>query len=236
MTFPNSYHGVKKIFTAQILKIIEGVCIFAAAVAGLVTMAGTAVGLAAEETGTEVAAELGSTVVTFGIIGLVMIVAGGVLAIISYIMNIVGLRQAGQEEEAFHLGFLFACFALIIKFVSILLSLLNLGGGIGDNIADMFGRVCDIIIIISVLNGISNLAGRLGKPNIASLAERLITVLSVIIGLSAVATIIPIFFGVSVVFTDISMILTMVAGTLAIVGTIIYLVFLGKAVKMLKEN
>lgn len=232
MRFPNAYRGVKKIFTAQILKIIEGVCIFAAGVAGIITLSGAAVETAVGEE----AAEFVNATVTFGIIGLVLLVAGGVLAIISYIMNIVGLRQAGQDEDAFRLGFLFACFAMIIKFVSILLSLLNLGGGIGDNIADMFNRVCDVIIIISVMNGIGNLAVRLGNPRIAALAEKLIVTLSVIIGLSAVATIIPVFFGVSQVFATVSMILSMVAGTLAIVGTVIYLVFLGKAVTMLQES
>ena len=35
---------------------------------------------------------------------------------------------------------------------------------------------------------------------------------------------------------NISSIMNMVAGGLAIIGTIIYLVFLGKGMKMLKEN
>ncbi|MBQ6369118.1 MAG: hypothetical protein IKG67_00450 [Parasporobacterium sp.] len=236
MTFPNAYHGVKKIFTAQILKIIEGVCVFIAGVAGLIAIAGTVVGAAAEASAEEVPASLEGTLVTFGIIGLVFIVAGGVLSVVSYIMNIVGLRQAGKDEDAFQLGFMFACFAMIIKFVSILFSLLNVGGGIADNIADTVGRICDIVIMISVLNGVANLAERLHNEKLAELAGKLMNTLIVIIGLSAVATVIPAFFGVNEVFMNISSIMNMVAGGLAIIGTIIYLVFLGKGMKMLKEN
>ena len=203
MTFPNAYHGVKKIFTAQILKIIEGVCVFIAGVAGLIAIAGTVVGAAAEASAEEVPASLEGTLVTFGIIGLVFIVAGGVLSVVS------------KDEDAFQLGFMFACFAMIIKFVSILFSLLNVGGGIADNIADTVGRICDIVIMISVLNGVSNLAERLHNEKLAELAGKLMNTLIVIIGLSAVATVIP---------------------AKQNVGTIIYLVFLGKGMKMLKEN
>ena len=109
-------------------------------------------------------------------------------------------------------------------------------GGIADNIADTVGRICDIVIMISVLNGVANLAERLHNEKLAELAGKLMNTLIVIIGLSAVATVIPAFFGVNEVFMNISSIMNMVAGGLAIIGTIIYLVFLGKGMKMLKEN
>ena len=103
MTYPNAYHGVKKIFTAQILKIIEGFFMFIVAITSFFSA-----GTAALESALNSSGEASMTLAT---IALGFIVAAGILAIIAYIMNIVGLRQGGIDEEGFRMGFIVACFA-----------------------------------------------------------------------------------------------------------------------------
>ena len=157
------------------------------------------------------------------------------LSIIQGVISLQDIRKVGTIGGRTVAYFLCTtAFAVVIGLV--FANLLNVGGGIADNIADTVGRICDIVIMISVLNGVSNLAERLHNEKLAELAGKLMNTLIVIIGLSAVATVIPAFFGVNEVFMNISSIMNMVAGGLAIIGTIIYLVFLGKGMKMLKEN
>ena len=228
MTFPNAYHGVKKIFTAQILKIIGGVLLFLGAVSGLVALALTGVEESVEGSA--------SVAIIFYVIASVFLLAAGVLTIIAFIMNIVGLRQGGLDEEGFRLGFIAACFAMIIKFISILFSYLNVGGGIADNIADTITYICEIIIIVSVIGSINSLADRLGFSNISALGAKLMNILIAVIGLSALITVVPLFFGLGVGYSTPAYILSLVATSLSIVGYIVYLVFLGKGMKMLKEN
>ena len=120
MTFPNAYHGVKKIFTAEILSIIAAFLALVTAVVAIVA----AVSMAAGEEDAAAAAGLGT-------VGL--IIASGVLYIISYIMNLVGLHQAGKDEANFKTAFIIMIFTLILTVVTVIINTISSGNGIADN-------------------------------------------------------------------------------------------------------
>ena len=82
--------------------------------------------------------------------------------------------------------------------------------------------------------GVSNLAGKLEQSAMAKRAKSVGTLQIVILALSIVASIIALFTGNA--STIISGVLGLIASLLTVVFAIVYLVFLGKAKKMLKEN
>jgi len=228
MKYPNAYAGVSKILTAQILKMIGSVCMIIGGIAALVLAATLAVALG-EEGAEAVAAGSGLVTVLF-------MVAGGVLAIIAYILNIVGLRQAGKDEDSFDSGFVVAIFALIISVATAIFSAVNLGGGIADNISQTISYICEIFIIFCVINGIGNLAVELGNEKLANTGRRLFIIVCLMVILSAIANLIPAFFGANPVFQAIQGGLSITSGILSIVGYIIYIIYLAKGKKMLKNS
>ena len=223
MTFPNAFRGVKKIFTAEILKLIGVACLLIAAVLTLLAAGSVAAG----SDGGAVASGLGATV---------LLAAGAVLPIIGFIMNLVGLSQAGKDEDNFHTAFIVAIFALIIRVVSGIFTMLNVGGGVADNIANFISGICEIIVFVLVVNGVLSLADRLHKSELFGTASKLIICYVVPYGIAILAELIVIFFGVNETVATIEGIMLLVSSIFSMIAYIIYLVFLGKAKKMLCDN
>ena len=223
MTFPNAFKGVKKIFTSELLGLIGGICAFITAILALVAV----VSIGTESEGGFIAGGVGGAV--FG-------VAAAVLVLIGYILKLVGMKQAGHDEDRFRQAFWIAICALVLNVVSSIFRSMNVGGGIADNIVDLFVKVASIFITVFIISGIQNLADKLGKPEIGDSGHKLLTVIVIVYILSMIVTLIPIFFGSNPATSTISGILGIVAVLLDIIAYIIFLVYLGKAKKMLKEN
>ena len=223
MTFSNAYHGVKKVFTAELLKLFGGVCLLIAAVLGALAVGAAADGAA---TGAGVS----------GIGSIVFIAAGFVLPIIGYIMNLVGLHQAGKDEDGFKTAFTISIFALIIAVVAGILTAFNVGNGIADNIATIVQRICEIFIFVLVVGGVANLADRLGKTQMIGKASTVLTIFIVCWVINILASLVDVIFGVNDTTTTITSIAGIVVAVFSIIGYIVYLVFLGKAKNMLRDN
>lgn len=221
MTFPNAYKGIKKLHTAQVLGLIS-------AILGVVIAIFVVLSVAAISTQNESAA------VVFGLLILVVGIAAGVLAIIAYILQIVGLKNASHDDNSFYTAFVFAIIGLVLTVLATIFSSLNVANGFGDDIASLFTKFSTIIITAFVIIGVSNLAGKLEQSAMAKRAKSVGTLQIVILALSIVASIIALFTGNAA--TIISGVLGLIAALLTVVFAIVYLVFLGKAKKMLKEN
>lgn len=217
MTFQNGYHGVKKVFTAQILKIISSILM----------LAGSAILLAAAS------AEMADSML---FVSLVLLIAGFVVSLIAYIINIVGLHQSGKDDYYMQTAFYFAIFALIINAVSIIFSALNVGGGVADNISTTFTYLCDIVIILHVVRGIGSFAEQLGDEKIISLGNKLFILIAIMITLGAITSLLPVFFGTSDSALKVEGVFALVSSLAMLVAYIVYLVYLGKGVKMLKNK
>ncbi|MDO4207595.1 MAG: hypothetical protein Q4D15_08400, partial [Lachnospiraceae bacterium] len=175
-----------------------------------------------------------SATVVFGLLILVVGIAAGVLAIIAYILQIVGLKNASHDDNSFYTAFVFAIIGLVLTVLATIFSSLNVANGFGDDIASLFTKFSTIIITAFVIIGVSNLAGKLEQSAMAKRAKSVGTLQIVILALSIVASIIALFTGNAA--TIISGVLGLIASLLTVVFAIVYLVFLGKAKKMLKEN
>ncbi|MBQ6153305.1 MAG: hypothetical protein IJJ15_06125 [Ruminococcus sp.] len=223
MRFPNAYNGVKKIFSAEILHLVAvilmAVGLVTAVIAGVV---GTAVGDAAELTEGEFVVTVG------GIIGAVSILAvGGILALIAFILQIVGVGQAMKDESYFKTAFIFI-------FVGIACTVLSC---IPDTVlTDFFislfrtlGQISQLLVTIYIIGGIQRLASKMGNIDLERKG-------------STIFTLITIFYCVAIIVCIVSLFATLLAEIFAIcalvidlVTYIIFLSYLAQAKKMLAE-
>lgn len=213
MKFPNAYAGVKKLYTAEILALIGVIALLIAAFAGLV-MVGAA---EAEEAGVG-AASLGAAAI-FGLVG-------GVLAIIAFILQIVGLNAGGKDEPQFKTALSFAVAGIVVQALASFVP-----SEIVQKFAETFVPVAQVLLIYYVIAAIRSLADKLGNSEMVQKAKGIITIVYVTFGVQILAKVLGQF-----VFTDkIGGIVEIVGYVLAVVQFIVYLSYLSKAKKMLAQ-
>ena len=220
MSYPNSYYGVKKLLTSQILNLISSILVVIAVI--MVVISGASI-ITGDESG-----------VATMLIAIVIAIAVGVLHIVAYILQLVGLKQAGMDDRSFYTAFVFAIFGLALTLLSVVFYLLDVANGFGDDVAGIFNQFVSIIIAIFVINGIRNLAVAVGRNDMEGKTKTAGVILAIILGLSIAATIASLF--TESIAVTITGVLSIIAAILSVVFAIVYLVLLGKAKKMLQEN
>ncbi len=210
MRFPNGFDGVKKLWLAELLGIIGSILVL---ISSGVMVGGLAAGSGNAFAG-GLFATLGSGLVT------------GILAIISYILMVLGINAAKKDEP----GTTNFSTALICVIVALAVSVLSsfISGTIGT-ILGIIGKIATIGITFFVIKGIQSFANAMGDAATSKLGN---TVMMLFICAQVVAIILSIIGGsdaFSVIFWTMSLISTI----LSIVAYIMYLVYLNKAKKML---
>lgn len=213
MKYPNAHNGVKKLFTAEILALIGTVALAIAAFAALVT-----VGAAEMDEQTVGAASLGVAAV-FGI-------AGGVLAIIAFILQIVGLNAGGKDEPLFKTALSFAVCGVVVQALASFVS-----SEFIQRFANTFVPVANVLLVYYVISAISNLAKKLGDNGMVQKAKTVITITYVAYGVQILAQVLSQF----VVTGKAADVIELVGYGLEIVQVIVYLSYLSKARKMLAK-
>lgn len=222
MRFPNAFQGVKKLFTAEILNIIAWFCMCIAAVAGIVAVAGAAPSAnGASLTDAQAATALGG-----GIGAVIFLVAYFVLALISFILTIIGLAKARKDDANFNIAFIFLFVNIALTFIGTLVT------GTFGGVLIAFGNIASLVMFIYTVLGIRSLAEQLNNEQVASKGKTILTILVCVYVLSFIARLVSAF-TVTAVTTTISGILAIVSIVLSIVGYIIFLTYLAQAKKML---
>ena len=213
MTFPNAYNGVKKIFTSQILVLIGAILIGVAAVMGGATAVSTTNGTM------NIDVAVGTTA---GAAGVALV--GSVLIIVGYIINLVGLHQAGKDEKRyFKPAFIIAIVTLILAIVAGLFS----DNATLQSVVSLISRVAEMFVIIFTIAGIGELANKLNRPQIASFGNKVLILILVAQILAVIANMI----GSGNAAAGMS-----IAGSiLAIVSYIAFLVYLSRGKNMLQS-
>lgn len=213
MRFPNAYKGVSRIYLAEILSLIAAIL---GIISAVVVLAGA---------GSAAAGNGGTGLVVGG--GLFLTITM-ILMLASFIINIIGVSNAAQDEPAFKT-------AMIFILVGILCSIL--GGVLASNlvvysIASIVSRVCEILVFWFSINGISNLAVALENNEIYeradSLAKLILGVYIAVIILTIVTSFIALPFFLSTV-------ISIVTSICLIVAYFMYLSLLSGAKNMLAE-
>ena len=217
MRYPHAHSGVKKLFICELIAIIASTL----AVVGSIL---AAIGLKKD-----------ALLLTGGS----LLLASGIALVVVFILQLVGLHQAGKDETQIKYAFYLTILGIVLGVVSAILGSLTKSKGI--EIAQAFVEAAETVATLLasyyVLAGIASLANKLGDKAMAKRGK-------------ALANWVIIFFLVSTVFDLFGVILktypaewlTVVAVILAIVAEIakliVYIItflYYAKAVKMLKE-
>ena len=213
MKFPNAYNGVKKLFTAEILALIGIVALIIAVFAGLVPTE------AAKMEETAVGAVSLSVTAIFGL-------AGGVLAIIAFILEIIGLNAGGKDEPLFKTALSFAVAGVVVQALASFVS-----SEIVQEFANTFVPVANVMVIYYVVSAISALASKLLDKEMVRNAKTVITIAYVTFGVQVLAKVLSQF----VITGKAAEVIDLVGLALAIVQAVAYLSYLSKAKKMLTK-
>lgn len=219
MTFPNAHKGVKKIFTAQIITLIG------AAVLLLFTII-SILAVAALRGNASASLSLGT------ITSLLIPIGGTILVLVYFILVLVGIIQAKADEPTF----MKALICLILYLVASLLATILTKYPIVKNTLSAVGTVFDIATTFFIILGIRMLARKLDRPDIdhkGIVAFRF----CIISGLLLIASDIVAMIAAKVpgtVLSSITSIVNPAALIMNLVASIIFLVFLNRAVRMLE--
>ena len=223
MTFPNGFHGIKKIFTSEILDLIASVCMIVCAVLTIVFLASAD----ADAAGGAIAGGLGAVA---------FLLAALVLSIIAYIFKLIGIKRAGRDEERFNTAFIFAIFALILTIVSSVIASITGTNSIWDDLIKTIATLFELLVTLYIVNGIQAFGERLGHEELVQKGRTYFIIFLILYILRMIASVIPVFFGANETTASISGTMLLVSAILSLICYILYLALLGKAKKVLKTN
>ena len=213
MKFPNAHSGVKKIYIAQILSLVISVLFVISAILALASV--------------KLESELGALSVVAAVSTLVLILA----EMIPMILEIVGLVQAKKDEPCFKNALVFMLIALGAQVLSSALNKIT----VVSRICEIVSEAAQLGALLFIIQGILLLAEPLKRTDVARLGQleyRILTTAYITIVLVNVLS--TVFFYLPDVLI-IGSWLTIAAQVLRVVAYVIYLVFLAKSVKMLRE-
>lgn len=226
MRFPNAANGVKKLFTAEILSLVSGICLVAGMAFALVTAAGASV---YNQEASDAAA---FTALGGGVGFIVCVIAAGVLALIAFILNLLGIFKSSKDDSAFKIA-LYALFAgIILSAVSLTFSGIN---PVVSSLTDSLHTVTTLLVTIYVIQGIRNLATRLNNADMDNKGNNLFKMMIAIVLLVFASKIVVMIFG-GVIWTSVpAAVMSLIAAILSVVQYVLYLSYLSKAKKMLAQ-
>ena len=227
MTFPNGLKGIKKVFASEILSLIAGFIAIVAAVIGLTSLS------VIEDAG--YAGELATgAIATAGIAGILAIVTS-VLLIIALIFKLVGLGQAGKDNGSIKSAFTVAIFVLVLTVVTAALRVF-MQNSVVDDVVDLVTRICTIVVIFLVVAGIRDFAEEIGDSKMAAKASSITWIIAIPYFLGGVAVLAQGVFGDNPESASFAGILGITGAILSVIGSLLYLIYLGQAKKMLRNN
>ena len=214
MRFPNAYRGVKKIWLAEMLMLL-------AAIVGIIMV----IVMAANGTmvGEDIVINEGvkTPIAVFGIVT-------AVIALVAFILNLVGLINANNDDSAFRIALLVTILGIVASAVSAIWS----NNETLNKWMDTALTICSMFASYYVLTGIANLAEKMSDAATKAVALKSRTLVEGSFCATALFKLIISIFKIQNGST-ISTILAVIALLLELVSYILYLRALSKGKKML---
>ena len=205
MKYPNAYAGTNKLYKSELLNIISTVLMLAALVFALFT---------GEDSPSD---DMSVFFLAFTVLSII----SGVIGIIAFILQFVGINQARKDEPLFKNAIYF----IVICFICTLALTVSNG---------MFGRICagidevsTLLINVYVIIGIYNLADLLNHQAVQRRGKLTLLLMTIFFGITFVLHLVRAF------IPEIADNLGVIGTLLELAGYIISLMYLGKARKML---
>ena len=223
MKFPNAAKGVKKIFTAEILNLIGTIVMVIAAI--VVAIGGA--GAAGAQTEEGIALALGGGIM----VALIFIAVYMILAIIAYIMNLVGIINASKDETNFKSALIF----LIVGIVTTILVAVFRNNPVVYSMLLSLGNLMNVFVNIFVIAGGVKIADKMNRGDISTKGTNVLKLIIVVAILSLIASLISSFMG-GMVASVTAAVLLIVSLILNIIKYFMYLSFLSQLKKSLAEG
>ena len=222
MTYPHAHKGVKKLFISELIAIVVS----------LLPFVGTILVNLDPNTPNGIMSDIGGYLAIAGLFGLIVV----------FILQLIGLIQAGRDESSFKIALFIILLSIVLGIVSPILTMYAVPKGLPSivvTIIDTFKDISNVFVSIYVLIGISTLAGALNDEVMELKGRRLIYAISVLFFFSIMLVLVPdiishfttpsktaqyIFFGLGLASS--------VAELLVYIFSLIYY---GKSVKMLRK-
>ena len=219
MKFPNAAKGVKKLFSAEILYLLSVILI------GVVSVITVIINNKMTTVSNAVA-----------VLILVGFIAGGVLSVIAFILQIVGLVQASRDERAFKGVILLTVFGIVVSIIGAFFS----KDSFINSLSTTINSVVSVISIILIILGIGNMSLQLQRQDMIERGGRIIRIIVWLAIISIIMNLISIFLPQNIddasdLAKVIILSLTVIALMLNIAEYVLYLSFLSKTKKMLNE-
>lgn len=214
MKFPNAYSGIKKIFIAEILSIVSVLFIFITSILVLV-------GIINIDTTAGAVSVLAS---------ILLLVASGVVSIVSFILNIVGVSKASQDEPLFRPALIF----IFVGIIASILSTIFVRNTLGSVFFSTIGDVLEILISIYIVQGIIELAAKYDNYKLQIKGHTILKIMLIVCALGFASNLFVICFGYNGLPEVFYGTMGIVGGVLGITQYVLFLTLLAQAKKMLK--
>lgn len=216
MRFPNAFRGIKKIWLAELLMLL-------AAVVGIIMV------IVMATNGTMVGEDIiinESVKTPIAILGIVT----AVIALVAFILNLVGLINANNDDPAFRIALLVTILGIVASAISAIWS----NNETLNKWMDTALTICSLFASYYVLTGIANLAEKMSDAATKALALKSRTLVEGSFCATALFKLIISIFKIQEGST-ISTILAVIALLLELVSYILYLRALNKGKQMLAK-
>jgi hypothetical protein len=217
MRFPNAFRGVKKIWLAELLMLL-------AVVVGIVLLVVVAANSTME--GEQVVVNQEAVKTPVAILG----ISAALIALIGFILNLVGLINARKDEEAFKVALLVTGLGIIAAAIGAIWS----SNAVLNKWMDTLTTIFSMFASYFVLTGIANLADRMPDPETKAVALKSRLLVEGSFCATAVFKLIINIFNIQSGST-IHTIMAVVAMLLELLAYILYLRALAKGRKMLAK-
>lgn len=212
MTFPKAYSGVRKIFVSELLQILGG---FLAALTAIFAVTGFTPLVAAG-----------------GSIG----IAALVLEVVAFILQMVGLAQGGKGADQFMIAFWIIVISIVLNILIPILNQYVPNLGVVISVLEAVAGAASVFAILYTIFGVVNLANKLGDNDMAYNGRRLAWLVVILYATGVVIKLIPSFIpDPTKVVTTVIGVIAIVAAVIEVICYVLTLIYLGRAVKMLRK-
>ena len=202
MRFPNGHKGVKKLFASEILNIAATLLFFATAVISIIN--------------SKKSSDDRYLTAVF-----VLLLFAGIVAIVSFLLQIIGINQARRDGRYFGTALIFLFAGIPADIVA------SVTEGTFRNIFSSINEVLTLLVTVYIILGIYDLAEKLENKNLM-LHGKVVLFLSASVFAAAV-----LFRTVPVFVPRTESLFNLIVAVMEFIGYLVFLIYLGRARKML---
>ena len=185
MTFPNAAKGIKTLFIGELLALISAISIGLSIIFSKPIVSGNEV--------VDIAAAGGQLTMAA-----ILISVGGIIAIVAYIMQLVGIAKAARDEEAFKGALYLILFSILLSIAGTVLAYIFPTNNLLSGVGTVGTNIIEILVTFMIIGGIGTLGAKLNDATLQEKAAKLLGIIMTVIILRLIANIVILLFKESI--------------------------------------